>query len=477
MGTIKEVLRWAENRSEPGNEDTDANLGTDETEKEDRQFSELESLILESQNARGEVQMTKRLVLQIPTVKGCIGFISNMICMLPIRLYEKNDGDVSEIREDRRVSLLNNDTNDTLDPVQWKRAWIEDYFLGSGGFTYIQRNPYPQFFAGKPDYGSDFIGLYYVDESRVAIHKNTDAIFKDFNVMVDGKTYYPWDFLIILRDTRDGCHNISLVQENDLIFRVAYQSLRYENDLVSKGGNKKGFIKSPKKLSKTAVDALKAAFRKLYRNNSENVVILNGGLEFQESSNTSVEMQMNENKESNAKELCKLFNILPGVLNGSGSEQDFKDSFTMACMPVMKAIETALNKALLFEEEKKRRYFCFDTTEMLKGSMKERYSAYVEALNGGFLSIDEVREKENLNPIGFGYINIGLNSVLFNPVTHEVYNTNSNTKADMDDLKGGELVDESGNQSGRDAHIGIRERTGQDEPSGEHTEGESGGSD
>ena len=38
---------------------------------------------------------------------------------------------------------------------------------------------------------------------------------------------------------------------------------------------------------------LRAAFRDLYSNDVENVVVLNEGLEFQESSNTAVEMQLN----------------------------------------------------------------------------------------------------------------------------------------------------------------------------------------
>ena len=61
---------------------------------------------------------------------------------------------------------------------------------------------------------------------------------------------------------------------------VMYNSLKYEENLVLTGGNKKGFVKSARKLSQEAIDALKNAWRKLYRNSSENVVILNDGLDF-----------------------------------------------------------------------------------------------------------------------------------------------------------------------------------------------------
>ena len=435
---IRDLFRIGEERAEP--EDT--------MQEEDVTGNELEDLIYLSRNERGEIPMTKEMVMQIPTVKGCIGFISNMICMLPIRLYERVDGDVSEVANDNRVMLLNSDTGDVMDPVQWKRAWIRDYFIGNGGFTYIGRTNYPIGLSQEPpDYGSTFTGLYYVDESRVSIAKNTNPIYKDYDIYLDGKRYYPFEFLRIMRDTRDGCHNVSLTSENELIFRVAYQSLKFENNLVERGGNKKGFVKSQKRLGDIAMEKIRVAFRKLYQNGSEQVIVLNNGMEFQESSNTSVEMQLNENKESNSKEICKLFNVHPGILDGTCSEKDFINTFTMACMPVMNAIITSLNRELLFSDEKKVRFFDFDTSELLKGSMKERYEAYKTALEGGFMNIDEVRSRENMKPLGFEYINIGLNSVLFNPQTKEIYNTNADTKADMENLKGGELEDDSGNQS------------------------------
>ena len=57
-------------------------------------------------------------------------------------------------------------------------------------------------------------------------------------------------------------------------------------------------MKAKNRVAKEVIDMLKEAFRRLYANNTENVVVLNDGLEFQESSSTSVEMQLNENKEN-----------------------------------------------------------------------------------------------------------------------------------------------------------------------------------
>lgn len=382
----------------------------------------------------GNTTITKEQALNIPSVQSCINFVANTVSMLPIKLYKDNNGKAEEVKDDVRVDLLNDDTKDTLDAVQFWRAIITDYFLGKGGYAYINRNL------------NNVISLHYVDESYISIVKNTDPIFKDYKILVNGKGYWPYEFIKILRNTKDGAQGISLIEENNLILSVAYSSLIFEETLVKKGGNKKGFIKSPRKLTQEAIDKLKEAWRRLYSNNSDNVVILNDGLEFQEASNTSVEMQLNENKETNSAEICKLFNIPENIIKGTATAKEYTNAFKMGVMPVLKAIECALNRELLLESEKSSFYFAFDTKEMLKGDIKERFEAYKTAIEANFMSVDEVRYMEDLPALGIDWIKLGLDSVLYNPKTKEIYTPNTDSIKKLGELKGGD-DDKSGNQS------------------------------
>lgn len=374
----------------------------------------------------GTSTITKAEALNIPSVKSCINFIADTVSMLPIKLYKEEDGKAVEVKNDRRVKLLNDDTGDTLDAVQFWRALIADYFLGKGGYAYInkQRN--------------EFASLHYVDEVNISISKNADPIFKDYAILVNGNTYKPYDFIKILRNTKDGAQGTSIIEENSLILSVAYNSLIFEETLVKKGGNKKGFVKSSKKLTEAAIEALKAAWRKLYSNNSDNVVVLNDGLEFQEASNTSVEMQLNENKTSNSAEICKIFNIPENIIKGTATSKEFSNGFKMGIMPLLRVIECALNKDFLLEKEKGSFYFAFDTKEMLRGDIKERFEAYKMAIEANFMQPDEARYMEDWEPLGLDFIKLGLDSVLYNPKTKEIYTPNTNQTQNMNKLKGGE---------------------------------------
>lgn len=358
--------------------------------------------------------MTKDQAMNVPAFAACVNKIAETVSTIPVRLYRLVDGKLEAVEDDARVRLLNDDTGDTLDGVQFKRALVRDYLTGKGGYAFINRT------------GNQIRSLHYVRESEVSFLFTSDPIYKDYDIMIQGTKYKPFEFLKVLRNTEDGRSGRSVVDENSEVLSVAYHSLEYEKNLVKTGGNKKGFVKSAKKLAEPAIKALKAAWRRLYQNNTENVVILNEGLEFQEASNTSVEMQLNENKKTNSDEICKLFNMPPAMINGGATEQD-KTNFVQYCLnPILKEFECALNRDLLLESEKGSFYFAADTSELTKGDIEKRFRAYETACKNGFMQIDEIRLRENMPPLGLDFVRLGLQDVLYDPVTKQFYMPNMN---------------------------------------------------
>ncbi len=370
----------------------------------------------------GTTGITKEIAMQIPTVAGAVDLIANIVASTPVKLYQLAAGKVVEIEDDRRLVLLNDETGDTLNAREFWRAIVPDYYLGKGGYAYINRER------------GAFAGLYYVDEAQVSIAKNADPIFKDYDILVGGHAYMPYDFLKILRNSKDGAQGVGITAENSKVLEVAYESLKFEGTLVKKGGNKKGFLKSEKPLDDPSINKLKKAWRRLYSNNEENVIILNKGMDFQESSNTSVEMQLNENKESNGKEICKIFHVSPDAITGKASDEDVASIAKLAAVPLMKTIECALNRDFLLEREKGTLYWAFDTKELLKGGMKERFEAYKAGIEANVLQIDEARYMEDLPALGFKFIKLGLQDVFYDPKTGEFFTPNRGAVETMNRL-------------------------------------------
>lgn len=354
--------------------------------------------------------ITREKALTLPAVSGAVDLIGNMIAAMPVKLYKHKQGRVEEQENDTRVKLLNGDTGDTLDAFQLKKAMVEDYLMGKGGYCYIQRKR------------NEVVALRYVEDMYITVLKNFKPIFKDYVILVEGQEYKPYEFIKLLRNTKDGSTGIGLTDELSKTLETAYDTLLYQLSLVKSGGNKKGFLKAQRRLGQDEIDTLKKAWRNMYANNSENVVVLNNGLEFQESSNSSVEMQLDQNKNTLANEINKIFHIY----------EDFNLTFKEAIYPIVKAFETALNRDLLLEKEKKNHFFEFDVKEIIRANLKERYESYKLAKETGFLTLNEIRRYENLDDIeGLDVINVGLGAVLYSATTHTYFTPNTDSTTDL----------------------------------------------
>lgn len=356
-------------------------------------------------------KITREKALTLPAVSGAVDFICGSIASMPVKLYKYKKGKVEEVENDSRVRMLNGDTGNTLDGYQTKKAMVEDYLLGKGGYCYIQRNR-----------NNTVTALKYIPDDYVMPFVNADPMNRFVQYYVGANKIYPWNMIKLLRNTKDGASGKGVTDEISKALETAYSTLLYQLGLVKSGGNKKGFLLSEKRLAKPQLDELKNAWQRMYANNTESVMVLNDGLKFQESANSSVEMQLNESKKTLQDEINDVFHI----------HDDFNLTFKEAIYPIVKAFETALNSTLLLENEKKNYFFEFDTKEIIKATLKERYEAYKTAKDTGFITINEIRRMENMNYIdGLNVVNVGLGAVLYDVDTHKYYTPNTGSMAEL----------------------------------------------
>ena len=384
--------------------------------------------------------------LEIPAVSRCINMIASAAASLPLKLYRRTADGVEEVRDDKRLMLLNGRTGDTLTASQMRTNWVSDYLLYGSAYAYIERDLY-----------NSISRIFYVAPQSVAITANrTDPIHKMYDYSIGGRKYYPYQLLKILRHSDGYGKGRGIISENKRILSVAYQLITFQQSLMQKGGNKRGFLKTEKHLSDAAMDKLKESWRKLYSNEGDGMLVLNEGMDFKEASSTNVEMQLNENITTNNSEIMRLFGTEDGIL----SDATVKN----AVMPVLDAMEAAFDADLLTEAERETYYFAFDTRELTRGDIQSRYSAYSVALQNNFMQLDEVRALEDLPPLGVNFVKLGLNDVLLDPTTNKIYTPNTNSLVDLGTGAGADISD-----------LEKRYNSNHDPSNGRFTSGGSGG--
>jgi len=375
--------------------------------------------------------LSREQVKSIPQVAADIDLIASTFAMIPFRLYrrtkdESDNEKIIRLDDDIRVRLLNGDTGDTLDGYQMKKALCEDYFLGynGGGYAFIERQ------------GNHVKSLRYVKSEDVGFFMNDDPIYKQYEVSVNAVRYADYEFLKLLRNTRNGVYGESIVREVNEALQAAFSIIAFQVKTLKKGGNKRGFLQADRKLGDNEVRILKESWKSLYSENGEKAAVLNNGVTFKESSESATELQLNQSKVTLDKEIDGLFHV----------SEDYEKFVKRAVLPIGSAFEASLNQVLLRESEKGEFYWAADYSELLKASMKDRYDAYKQAKDTGWLMINEIRGMENLDPVeGMNVLNVGLGAALYNVETGEYYIPNTDTernRAAKEEPEGGKGEDE-----------------------------------
>ena len=140
--------------------------------------------------------------------------------------------------------------------------------------------------------------------------------------------------------------------------------------------------------------------------------VLWGGMKWTPMSYQNDQMQFNETRKFQVEEICRAFRVMPIMVGYSdktatyaSAEQMFIAHVVHTMGPWYQRIEQSANMNLLSEEERKAGlYVKFIVNGLMRGAAKDRAEYYAKALGAGgspaFMTQDEVRELEELNPKG-----------------------------------------------------------------------------
>ncbi|PEJ55026.1 phage portal protein [Bacillus wiedmannii] len=365
----------------------------------------------------------------IPTAKTSLELVCNSIAQLPIHLYKEQNGEAIKIPNDRRVMLLNNEPNDFTDSVQFKRKLVEDYILYGKALSYVERA------------GNTVLYLHGLDADKVQFKKftNDGVAWSKIEVLymgVGGEKNLPYETLLLIDSGSNG-----VLKSGERILQLALNEVEFSKNLLENFALPTGIIETTNKLTETAVKRLRRGWESLYTGgrNAGKTVILEEGLNYKPISLNPDQLQLTDSKKVTASEIARMFNVPESMINSNlnkytsnAAENLHFLQYTLS--PIISAIESALDKALLLESEKEDGYyFRFDVNEVLRGTPKEQVETVGLALEKGLLSINEARTMLDKNPIQKDYFIWSLGKVLYDAEKDEI--TIPNTSTVIDDKK------------------------------------------
>ena len=139
--------------------------------------------------------------------------------------------------------------------------------------------------------------------------------------------------------------------------------------------------------------------------NAHRVAVLEEGMTYKPVSLPPEDSQFLESKQFSVTEICRIFRVPPHMI-GDLDRATFSNiesqniSFAVHTIrPWLVRIEQAINRALFPDNEKGRFYVQFNLDGLMRGDYKSRMEGYAIARQNGWMSTNDIRELENLNPV------------------------------------------------------------------------------
>ena len=139
--------------------------------------------------------------------------------------------------------------------------------------------------------------------------------------------------------------------------------------------------------------------------NTGKVVVLEEGLKYQQVSIPPEEAQFLETRKFQINEIARLYRVPPHMIGDlekatfSNIEEQSIEFVKYTLNPWVVRWEQSLCKSLLSESEKSRYFIKFNVDGLMRGDYESRMQGYATARQNGWLSANDIREMEDMNPI------------------------------------------------------------------------------
>ena len=331
------------------------------------------------------VNVTERNALTIAAVYACAAKISSTIAGLDAQIWQTENSQKLPAIGHPVYELLTAAPNEYQTVFEFIETVTSYAVLRGRGYAVIERD------------GSGYAtSLHCVPTEEVEEVKTTSGrAFKTKNHGI----VFPEDMLELYNMQRRS--PIALHRDN-LGLSVASKSFgkKYFED-----GQLTGVVSTDQPLRKEQMKEVRDNWRD---QGSAGIKLVPHGLKYQRISISPDEAQFLGVQKFQAEEVCRIFNVPPSLIwldnqttyNNIEQQQIMFARQTIA--PWVQRWEQELNRKVLQKRERIDHYVRMNMDEMYRGDMGARVKYYEGMTRLGAMSINEVRDRENMNPVTGG---------------------------------------------------------------------------
>jgi len=346
--------------------------------------------------------------LRVATVLASVNVIAQTIGTLPLLLYRRTGTSKTRVDSDPLAELLRWKPNPYQTSTEWREQMIAHALLHGNAYSEIIRaadGTVRELLVLDPRAMQVERGAY----GPTYRYQPAEGASRTFTVASPTE---PPKILHLRGLSTSGLVGRSLVTDASDIIDTAHSAQVYGRTLLDNGATPALVLKHPQVLDEEAAARLKESWRAAYggARKAGGIAVLEEGMSLDTLSMSNEDLQLLETRKFTRSEIAALFRV-PAHMIGDMERSTFSNiehqsiEFVQHCIrPWVVRFEQVLHATLLSDtpQQKRSYFFEFQIDGLLRGDIQSRYQAYQVGRQAGFLSINDIRRLENLDPVEGG---------------------------------------------------------------------------
>lgn len=340
--------------------------------------------------------------LQTAAVYACVRVLAESIATLPLHIYRGQGASVTKADNLPEYAMLHDEPNNYQTSYTFREALQAQAAGWGNGYAELQRDQNTGRVIAMHPLPSGEVQPELLNEGT-----RLRKVFK-----VAGVTFEDADILQIPALGWNGVAGISPIALQRATISMSLNADEFGANFLKNGTRLSGALEHPGKVSDEASRRLRESWTSIYagKANAGKVAVLEEGMKFNPFTMPLADAQFVELRKLQVNDIARIFRIPPHLIGDleratfGNIEHQGIEFVTHTLMPWITRWEQELNRKIFGHSPVyKNRYFVkFNVGGLLRGDVRSRYAAYAIGRQWGWLSANDVRELEDLNPIEGG---------------------------------------------------------------------------
>ena len=329
---------------------------------------------------------------------SCVRVLAESIGSLPLITYERIEGGKKRLTSHPAYYLLHTEPNPETTAVMFKEQMQAHLCMWGNAYAFIERN-----YAGRPK------GLHLMLPTWVTPERKDGRKVYKYDDGSTKKTLEDREVLHIPGFGWDGLQGTSVVSLVKQAVGLGQSAEEFGAKFFANGTQTGGILKHPGTLTQDAIDRLKQNWVGAHggTDNAWKPAVVEEGMSWESMAIPPKDAQYLELRKFQAEDVARFFRVPPhliGIMDSatfSNIEHQSLEFVKFTLRPWLAKWEQEISRKL-FKPSGGKVFAEFLIEDLLRADTITRFQAYREGLQGGWLSPNEVRAKENMNPIEGG---------------------------------------------------------------------------